>query len=198
MEEALQQFFSLLPSGPSYLALVALVAFCESLPVIGLVVPGSTLILFSGFLALHGKGDILAIVAAATFGAILGDLVSYTLGARNGSVLLQSRALQKRRTLVRKAELFFSVHGGKSIFFARFTGPIRGLVPFIAGCARMRPAPLLLYVLISGPLWGVAYPGIGYLAGASWQNVEMWSTRFALLIGLLLVVCVASIWLRRR
>jgi len=198
MEALLQQLFALLPSGPVYLVLVGLIAFCESLPVIGLIVPGSTLILFSGFLALHGKGEILAIMCVATLGAIMGDLASYILGARNGSVLLQSRALQKRRKLVRKAELFFSEHGGKSIFFARFTGPIRGLVPFIAGCARMRPAPLSLYVLISGPLWGLAYPGIGYLAGASWQNVELWSARFAMLISLLLVITLAAVWLRRR
>jgi len=194
MEELLQQAFALLPSGPVYLALVGLIAFAESLPVVGLIVPGSTLILFSGFLSLHGKGDILAIMSVAALGAILGDFASYLLGARHGSALLQRKALQKRRKLVKKAELFFSLHGGKSIFFARFTGPIRGLVPFIAGCARMRPAPLTLYVLISGPLWGLAYPGIGYLAGASWQNVEIWSGRFALLIALLLAVTLISLW----
>ena len=198
MEEWLRQLLEWIPGGALYLSLVGLVAYLESLPVVGLLVPGSTLILFSGFLSLHGKGDILSIVAVATLGAILGDLTSYFLGARNGQILLQSRPLQKRRKLVRKAEIFFSRHGGKSIFFARFTGPIRGLIPFIAGCARMRPGPLTVYVLISGPLWGLSYPGIGYLAGASWQNVEIWSGRLALLITLALAVTVISAWLRRR
>jgi len=198
VENLLQELFALLPGGVLYLALVALIAFLESLPVVGLAVPGSTLILFSGFLSLHGKEPIGAIIAAATVGAILGDLTSYLLGARSGATILQGKSLQKRRQLVQRAELFFAAHGGKSIFFARFTGPIRGLVPFIAGCARMRPAPLTLYVLISGPLWGVAYPGIGYLAGASWRNVELWGGRFALLIGTLLALTLFVYWLRRR
>jgi len=198
METWLQGLLELLPAGGTYLALIGVIAYLESLPVVGLIVPGSTLILFSGFLALHGKGEIIPIMAASTLGAIFGDLTSYLLGARGGATLLQKRSLQKRRRLVQKAELFFSAHGGKSIFFARFTGPIRGLVPFIAGCARMRPVPLTLYVLISGPLWGVTYPGIGYLAGASWQNVQDWSLRFALLMGLLLAATLLNLWLRRR
>jgi undecaprenyl-diphosphatase len=198
MEAWLQELFSLLPGGWTYLFLIGLIAFLESLPVVGLIVPGSTLILFSGFLALHGKGEILPIMVVATCGAILGDLSSYFLGARSGATLLQTRPMQKRQKMVHRAELFFSEHGGKSIFFARFAGPIRGLVPFIAGCARMRPVPLTFYVLVSGPLWGLAYPGIGYLAGASWQNVEMWSGRFALLIGLLGVATFISVWFRRR
>jgi len=198
MEDWLKQLFELIPGGGLYLFLVGLIAFLESLPIVGLLVPGSTLILFSGFLALHGKGDILSIIAVATLGAILGDLTSYLLGARNGPMLLQSRPMQKRRKLVHKAELFFSEHGGKSILFARFTGPIRGLVPFIAGCAHMRPGPLSVFVLVSGPLWGLSYPGIGYLAGASWQNVELWSGRLALLILLLLIITIIATWLRRR
>ena len=198
MEAWLQELFSLLPGGWFYLFLIGLIAYLESLPVVGLIVPGSTLILFSGFLALHGKGDIIAIMNVATCGAILGDLTSYFLGARSGTILLQTRAMQRRQKLVRKAELFFSEHGGKSIFLARFAGPIRGLVPFIAGCARMRPGPLTFYVLVSGPLWGLAYPGIGYLAGASWQNVELWSGRFAMLIVLLAVATFISVWFRKR
>lgn len=198
METWLQGLLELLPAGGTYLVLIGVIAYLESLPVVGLIVPGSTLILFSGFLALHGKGEIVQIMLAASFGAILGDFTSYLLGARSGVALLQRRSLQKRRSLVRKAELFFSEHGGKSIFFARFIGPIRGLVPFIAGCARMRPAPLTLYVAISGPLWGATYPGIGYLAGASWQNVETWSLRFALLMGLLLAATLFRLWLRKR
>lgn len=198
MEDWLRTLFAWLPDGWRYGALVGLVAYLESLPVIGLLVPGSTLILFAGFLALHGKGAIVPVMLVAMAGAILGDLTAYAVGARAGAPLLQTRALRRRLTLVRKAEIFFAEHGGKSVLFARFVGPVRGFVPFIAGCAQMRPLPLVGYTLLSGILWGLAYPGLGYLAGASWQQVELWSGRFSLLIGGVLLVTVAILWGRRR
>ena len=197
MEDWLRDIFAWLPDGWRYSLLVGVVAYLESLPVLGLLVPGSTLILFAGFLALHGKGTIASVMVISTLGAILGDLSSYAIGARAGDALLQSRLLRQRIELVRKAELFFAAHGGKSVLFARFVGPVRGFVPFIAGCARMRPAPLACYVLFSGVLWGLAYPGLGYLAGASWQRVELWSGRFSLLIVAVVAATVLGIWGRR-
>jgi len=198
MESWLKDFFAWLPAGWTYNLLLGLIAFGESLPAVGLLVPGSTLILFAGFLALHGKGVIATVIAVSTAGAILGDLTSYFLGARAGAPLLQSRALRRRLDLLRKAELFFTAHGGKSVFFARFVGPVRGLVPFVAGCAQMRPLAFGAYTLISGILWGLAYPGLGYLAGASWRRVELWSGRFSLVVALLLVATVLFVWWRRR
>ena len=198
MEDWLRTLFDWLPDGWRYNLLVGLVAYLESLPLFGLLVPGSTLILFAGFLALHGKGAIVQVMLIAMVGAILGDLSSYATGARAGVPLLQTPLLRRRLALVRKAEIFFAEHGGKSILFARFVGPVRGFVPFIAGCAQMRPLPLVAYTLLSGVLWGLAYPGLGYVAGASWQRVEVWSGRFSLLVALLLVATVAILWGRRR
>lgn len=198
METWLREFFAWLPEGWAYGLLIGVIAFFESLPAVGLILPGSTLILFSGFLALHGKGSIGLIMGVAAVGAILGDIASYAVGARLGSPLLQTGFLRRRIGMVRKAELFFAAHGGKSVFFARFAGPVRGLVPFIAGCAQMRPGPFVLYALVSGILWGLAYPGLGYLAGASWQQVQLWSGRFSMVIVLLLVVTVAAVWWQRR
>lgn len=197
MEDWLRNLFAWLPDGWRYSLLVGVVAYLESLPVMGLLIPGSTLVLFAGFLALHGKGAIATIMLVSTVGAILGDLSSYGMGARAGAPMLQSQLLRRRINLVRKAELFFAAHGGKSVVFARFVGPVRGIVPFIAGCTQMRPLLVAWYVLLSGILWGLAYPGLGYLAGASWQRVKLWSGRFSLLIAAALVATILGIWVRR-
>jgi undecaprenyl-diphosphatase len=55
-------------------------------------------------------------------------------------------------------------------------------VPFIAGAARMRPLPLLAWAVVSGLLWGVAYPGIGYLGGSSWELASNLSGGFGIVI----------------
>jgi len=197
MEAWLQDFFAYLPDGGIYYLLIGLIAFGESLVAVGLLLPGSTLCVFAGFLALHGKGGILTLVAVAAVGAFLGDLLSYLLGARFGGAMLKSRLLSPRLQLVRRAELFFADHGGKSVFFGRFFGPVRGFIPFVAGGAGMRPAAFIAYAVVSALLWGLAYPGLGFLAGVSWQNVQKWTGRFSLLILAALLLTVLWVWRRR-
>jgi len=193
----LQQLIEILPEGNLYLLLLFVIALLESLPIVGLAMPGSTLILLAGFLAAHGKGSMPPVILITTLGALIGDLLSYWIGARFGTPLLNRNSFKKHRKLVNQAELFFAVHGGKSIFFARFLGPIRGLTPFIAGLARMPQKSLALYALISAILWGISYPGVGFLGGASWQKAQSLGSRLGMIILLALVVTVLHFWLRR-
>jgi membrane protein DedA with SNARE-associated domain len=198
MESWLEQFFTWLPSGQAYYLLIGSIAFLESLVAIGLIVPGSTICVFAGFLALHGQGDIFILVAVSICGAFLGDFASFALGARVGPQIMATGYMQKNLKAFRKAEQFFFEHGGKSVFFGRFFGPVRGFVPFVAGFSRMSPGLFVIIAVVSAILWGLSYPGLGYLAGASWQNVQRWSGRFSLLIlAALGIVCLVVV-LRRR
>ncbi|PLY01234.1 MAG: hypothetical protein C0623_05690 [Desulfuromonas sp.] len=198
MEEWLQHLFNWLPDDNIYYFSIGMIAFMESLVLIGVIVPGSTIIVFTGFLALHGKGDIVTIVTASVFGAFWGDFLSYWLGARSGPAIINSRVMRKQKKLVLRAEAFFAAHGGKSVFFGRFFGPIRGFIPFVAGGAKMKLRAFIGYAIISAILWGISYPGLGYLAGVSWQNVQRWSGRFALVIFAALIITILVTWLRRR
>ncbi len=192
METWIQDIFHWLPTGAGYYVLIFLISFFESLAVAGLIVPGSTLIVFSGFLAANGKGGYGALVFASTLGAILGDLLSYWLGARMGASLLRKPAFRRYHTLLKKSEIFFVEHGGKSVFLGRFIGFLRPFIPFIAGHARMRPQIFAGYAVISGILWGLAYPGLGYFFGASWNLVEIWIGRFSYLLAALIVLLVLN------
>lgn len=199
MEQWLQEIFNLLPGGAIFIAAVSLIAFSEALVGVGLVVPGSVLTVFSGWLAFQGKAPIALIMVAAACGALLGDLISCGLGARYGELLWNNRwlrKLRKRRGMVQLAEIFFLEHGGKSVFFGRFLGPIRGLVPFVAGASRMRPGAFFGYAAFSCILWGISYPGLGWLGGSSWQRAETLVGRLGLLVALGLVVTLGVAWLR--
>ena len=198
MEQWLQDIFNLLPGGMTFIAAVLVIAFLEALVGIGLIMPGSVLTVFSGWLAFQGKAPITAIMAAAAVGALLGDLLSYWLGARFGIHLWQWKLLRKRQSLLHMTELFFIEHGGKSVFFGRFLGPIRGLVPFVAGASQMRPVLFIYYAIVSGILWGISYPGLGYLGGTSWQQAETLAGRLGLLMVLALIVTLLVAWLRHK
>lgn len=188
METWLRDIFDWLPTGVPYYSILGLISLLESLALVGIFVPGSVLIVFAGFLSAHGKGDILPLILVCSLGAILGDLLSYYLGARLGSSLRQRPLFRKHQALLNRSQQFFAVHGGKSIFAGRFVGFLRPFIPFVAGSAHMPPFPFTLWAVSSGVLWGIAYPGLGYLFAASWQLVEIWTGRFSLLILVLIVL----------
>uniref|UniRef100_UPI003D81681C DedA family protein n=1 Tax=Trichloromonas sp. TaxID=3069249 RepID=UPI003D81681C len=192
METWIQDIFHWLPTGAGYYVLIFLISFFESLALAGLIVPGSTLIVFAGFLAANGKGSYGALFVASTLGAILGDLLSYWLGARMGASLLRKPAFRRYHALIAKSEIFFVEHGGKSVFLGRFIGFLRPFIPFVAGHARMRPGIFACYAVVSGILWGLAYPGLGYFFGASWNLVEIWIGRFSYLLAALVALLVLN------
>lgn len=197
MELWLEKIVSGLPDGNLYLLLLFVCAFAEALPILGLIVPGSTVAVFAGFLVIHGKSTLSQLILVHFCGALGGDLVSFWLGYYYGSKWLKLRSFQKHYRLVKQAEKFFLNHGGKSIFFARFLGPIRGITPFIAGLSGMSGRLFSIYAVISAVLWGISYPGLGYWGGKSWQQTQSLSTRFGLLILIALAATVLHHWIRR-
>lgn len=193
METWLSNFVNLIPIGPLYYCIIGILCFIDSVAFIGILYPGGLLVLFAGFLAANGKGDLFMLAFVSATGSIAGDLLSYVIGARSGAAIMQRPWFKRREKLLQKGQIFFAAHGGKSVFIGRFVGFLRPFIPFIAGSARMRPLPFTLYALVSGLIWGISTPGLGYIGGASWQMVQVWSGRFSLLFLLLVFVFVVNL-----
>jgi membrane protein DedA with SNARE-associated domain len=179
IEQTLPQF----NPGAIYYLILCGVTLAESLPVLGLFVPGSVLCVSAGALALHGHGEMVYICLAAIVGSIAGDFISYICGARSASWMVLRVKKGRFLRFLRRAEVFFGAHGGKSLLLARFMGPIRGFVPFVAGGAHMRPRLFCLYTFCGGILWGIIYPASGYL-GLKILVPENFSAHGILLTGL--------------
>jgi membrane protein DedA with SNARE-associated domain len=183
----------------SYL-IIFVAAALECAAFLGLLIPGESLMLASGFFAQQGVLELDAVVLVAIPGAILGDNIGYQLGYRLGREWLLhhgSRFGLKPRRL-EKAEAFFARHGSKAVFFGRFIGFARALVPFLAGASRMPYRQFMLYNAVGAVLWGLAFALLGYSLGASWQLAERWISRVGIVIGLLCVGAVTAFWLRRK
>jgi len=198
MTEWIEQIIAVLPGGTVYFLLVALIALFESLPLLGLAMPGSTLIVLTGFLAAHGKGNLFLLFLFSASGAFAGDAISYALGGRLGQRMLTTYWMQKQHAKIAAAKAFLRVHGRKSLLYARFLGPIRGTVPFLAGMAGMKTGRFGKTTLLASILWGIAYPGLGYLGGESWQQAGTLSSRFGLLILLAFCTSLFHLWLKRK
>jgi undecaprenyl-diphosphatase len=183
----------------SYLIIFA-AAMLECAAFAGLLVPGESLVLASGFLAHRGILERELVMIAAGFGAVAGDNIGYWLGARLGREWLLRRGSRfgLRRKRLAQVEGFFQRQGAKAVFVGRFIGFARALVPFVAGASRMPYRKFFAYDLLGATLWTVAFVSLGYVLGASWTVAEKWISRSGLLLGALLLAGLVMLWLRRR
>ncbi|HSU44428.1 MAG TPA: VTT domain-containing protein [Casimicrobiaceae bacterium] len=166
-------------------------AFIESLALIGTIVPGGTIVFMAGVLAgLHALDPWLAAVLAIT-GAILGDGISYTLGRRYAGTVRATPLLLRHPGLFARGEAYFEVNGRKGVFLGRFLGPLRAVVPLIAGMSRMPPRDFFTIDAVSAVAWAAAHLLPGVLFGASLQLAGAVSSRLVVLVALL----VAGLWL---
>lgn len=112
---------------------VVLVAFLESLALVGLILPGT--VLMAGLGALIGSGELSFWHAwlAGIVGCLLGDWISFWLGWRFKKPLHRWSFLKKNKALLDKTEHALHQHSMFTILVGRFVGPTRPLVPMVAG-----------------------------------------------------------------
>jgi len=135
-----------------------LFALAESLAVVGLVVPGAAVMIVAGALIAMGGLHFWPVLLLAVAGAILGDGVSFWLGHRYRDQLRSRWPFYRHPAWLARGERFFYRHGGKSILFGRFVGPVRPIVPLVAGMLGMRAAAFYTMNVLSAMLWAPA-PG---------------------------------------
>ena len=143
---------------------VFLAALLEAVPVVGSVIPGSTIIFALSGLIPGGELRLEWVLAAAAAGALLGDGSAFWIGHRAKGEILSSWPMSRYPQLVERSEAFFRRWGALAVFFARFVPPIRAFVPITAGALGMSP-PLFYAVNIPAILlWAPAHVLPGVLA----------------------------------
>lgn len=157
----------LLSAHPGWVGTAVLViAFVESFAIAGVVVPGVALLAITAFAAGSGALGLGATLAFAFAGAVLGDGSSFLIGRRFGQAL-RARSFLARRDWIERGERFFAIHGVAGIVLGRFVGPVRPVMPLIAGMLGMRATLFFSVNLASALFWAPAYILPGYLVGAS-------------------------------
>jgi membrane protein DedA with SNARE-associated domain len=143
---------------------IFLAALLESVPVVGSVVPGSTIIVALSALVPGGELRLEWVLAAAIAGALLGDGSAYWLGHRAKREILNTWPLSNYPRLIAQSEAFFYRWGALAVFFARFIAPIRAFVPVTAGALGMPPLRFFAVNIPAVLLWAVVHVIPGVLA----------------------------------
>jgi len=181
----------------TYLA-IFLISLSESLALVGLLVPGTVMMVGIGALAGTGVISLKITLLAAMAGAISGDGISYWLGHHYHQGIKELWPFHTHPQLLNRGEEFFHKHGGKSVLFGRFVGPVRPVIPVIAGMLDMPVRRFVLVNIFSAIGWALAYILPGVILGSSLTLVGAVSTRLSLLLLMLGLLLWLTFWLTRR
>ncbi|HIF0223394.1 TPA: VTT domain-containing protein [Legionella anisa] len=169
-----------------------LISLTESLAIVGSIVPGSVTMTAIGILAGSGIMRIDLTLLAAILGAVAGDSLSYLLGYYYSDRLLEIWPFSKYPKWIHYGKDFFETHGGKSVLIGRFVGPLRSIIPVIAGIMHMKQWRFFVANVISAISWSILYIMPGVVIGAASHEL---STESATRLFLLILIFLAGIWL---
>lgn len=173
-------------------------AMLESLVLVGIPVPGAALIMSFGALIALGYLDFTTTMILCISGAIAGDGISYWIGYRYQQQLKNIWPFRHFKSQLKSGEKFFQKHGGKSVVFGRFVGPVRAVIPTIAGMMGMRPLQFTIINVLSAIAWAPAYLLPGMVFGASLELASEVALRLVVLIMAVIIFLLLLRWLLGR
>jgi len=191
--EAIQPILEWIKIHPTWAGIIVfLISLSESLAIVGLVVPGVVMMTAIGAMMGSGILPFWETLTWAILGAIAGDGISYWLGYHYHERLRLFWPFKQFPRLLARGENFFRNHGGKSIIFGRFVGPVRPMIPVIAGMMDMTPKRFLVFNILSAIAWAPLYSLPGILIGASLGTLPPEAARR---VALFILVILLTLWL---
>lgn len=163
-------------------------------------IPSEVILPLVGFAAGHGAFSLTAALIAVTVGSLVGGLIDYGLGRWFGrerlARLFDTLPLMKVEDL-EKAELWFSRHGKKAVFFGRMVPAVRVLISVPAGVERMNLVVFSLLTVGGSLLWNSIFVIGGWKLGTNWHLVAPYFHLFSRAVIVLGIVAVLAFVLIR-
>lgn len=163
-----QQIIAFVQANQSYAPLVIfLMAMGETIVVVSVFIP-STFLLFAigGLMAASGVPLMPSLIAGG-LGASFGFSIMYLISASMEGRLLTYWPFRNYAGIVAKAAAFSRRWGIWGVVIGHFAGPIRVLIPIVAGISRMPPVPFMLANFLGAAAWICTFFAPGYLLVSS-------------------------------
>ncbi|MCU1406103.1 MAG: DedA family protein [Glaciihabitans sp.] len=153
-------------------ALAGIGIMLETSVLVGLIVPGDTIVLVSST-AVDGPVEYGALVAVVILGALIGESVGFALGRYFGPRIRASRLGQRlgEKNWIR-AENYLQRRGGIAVFLSRFLPFFHSLIPLTVGMSNMPYRRFMKWTVPASVIWAFAYVSVGSLAGGSYRELS--------------------------
>lgn len=166
---------------------VGLTIFAESGLLLGIFLPGDTLLLTAGLFAGQGKLPLGWLIVIVVISAIVGYQVGYYIGERAGPRLFNRKdGLLFREDYIERTRQFLQKYGAATLIIARFIAHVRTLVSAVAGAGKMDKRAYFIYNVIGAVLWSVTLILLGYALGNNVPNIDQYFFP-AVVLGLVII-----------
>jgi membrane-associated protein len=147
--------------------LLFLVIFAETGLVVTPFLPGDSLLFAAGAVAalVPDTINIVVLIVVLSAAAILGDTVNYWIGHWVGPRAFSGKVRFLKKEHLDKTHAFYEKYGGKTIILARFVPIVRTFAPFVAGVGAMTYSHFIIYNVVGGIAWVMAFTLLGYFFG---------------------------------
>jgi membrane-associated protein len=144
----------------------------ETSVLVGLVVPGDTIVLVSST-AVVGPIEFISLVLVVILGSLCGESIGFALGRHFGPRIRASRLGRRlgEKNWVR-AENYLDRRGGIAVFLSRFLPVLHSLIPLTVGMSSMTYRRFMTWTIPASVLWAGAYVSVGSLAGGSYRELS--------------------------
>lgn len=152
---------------------LAAIIFSETGLLVGVFLPGDSLLVTAGLLAARGYLNIYALAPILTAAAIVGNSVGYSIGRATGPrVFRRENSLFFNKKHAIRAHEFYEKYGRKTIVLAQFMPIIRTFAPVVAGVAGMKFRQFITFNIIGAFVWIWSMLGIGYFLGSYIPGID--------------------------
>lgn len=145
--------------------------FLETSLLVGLIVPGDTIVLVAST-AVETPAQYVGLLVAVIVGALGGESVGFALGRFFGPKIRDSRL--GARIGVRnwqRAANYVDRRGGIAVFVSRFLPVLHSLVPVTVGMSNMPYRRFIAWTAPACVLWALAYVTFGSVAAVSYREM---------------------------
>src|SRR5881394_3569603 len=152
---------------------LAAIVFSETGLLVGVFLPGDSLLVTAGLFGARGLLNVYALAPALTVAAICGNSVGYFIGRSTGPRIFRregSLFFNKKHAI--RAHEFYEKYGRKTIVLAQFMPVIRTFAPVVAGVGGMRFRHFITFNIIGAIIWIWSMLGIGYFLGNNIPGID--------------------------
>jgi membrane-associated protein len=179
-------------------ALLFLIIFSETGFVVVPFLPGDSLLFAAGAFAARGSLDPWGLSLLLSLAAIVGNSTNYWIGHMIGPRAFQSpNSKILRKDYLDRTHRFYERYGGRTIIITRFVPIVRTFAPFVAGVGAMTYPRFMMFNVVGGLAWVLAFVWGGYWFG----NIPAVRNHFSIVVVAIIVVStlpMAVEWLRHK
>ncbi|HEX2910632.1 MAG TPA: DedA family protein [Chloroflexia bacterium] len=171
--------------------IVFLGAYLENTVLLGLILPGGSLVLLGAIYASQGTLSLPLVILLGWLGMFLGNSTDYWLGRLGVYHAVEKTRLHRYlKSHMDKAAAFLQKNGGISIFLSHFIGHLRSFVAITAGAVKFPYSQFARFELAAALVWNLIYCLSGYFLASSVSSID----NVILAIGLFMVGLFALGW----